>query len=265
MAVTDRELARAQWRAQVVVIRRNQRRLLRALIQAYEAGFILWQGQAVFAIPARNQEAIAAAMARMWREAGTVGGRFAMESEAKADEITLFERIMQEFIRQFGADRVTQVLRTTQTQLQAIITRSIKEGLGQEALAKLISEQVRSIARVRARVIARTETHTAAMHASQEVAKTSPFPMQKRWISVYDHRTRDFGEGDGIADQANHRVMNEVTMQPGEAFAVPNSKGGVDWMQGPGDPSAPAYQVINCRCALVYRRVGRAWPKSTDT
>jgi hypothetical protein len=103
------------------------------------------------------------------------------------------------------------------------------------------------------------------MHASQEVAKTSAMPMQKRWVSVFDHRTRDFGEGDSKADQANHRVMNEATVQPGDRFAVPNSKGGVDLMEGPGDPSAAAYQVINCRCALVYRRVGRPWPKSTDT
>lgn len=265
MAVTDRETARAQWRAQVVVIRRNQRRLLRTLIQAYEAGFALWRAQAVFAIPAREQEAIAAAMARMWREAGDVGGRFAQEDGAKADEATLFERIMQEFIRQFGANRVTQVLETTRAQLQSMIERGVRDGLGQDALAKLISDQIPALSRTRARVIAITETHTAAMHASQEVAKTSPFPMQKRWVSVYDHRTRDFGEGDGKVDQANHRVMNEVTVQPGESFAVPNNKGGADLMQGPGDPTAPGYQTINCRCALVYRRVGRPWPKSTDT
>jgi hypothetical protein len=28
-------------------------------------------------------------------------------------------------------------------------------------------------------------------------------------------------------------------------------------MDGPGDPSAPAEQIINCRCTLVYVRAGK--------
>jgi uncharacterized protein with gpF-like domain len=209
----------------------------------------------------------------MWQEAGEVGGKFVTEGdkaafgklETKADELTLFERIMQEFVRQFGAQRVTRVIETTRVQLQGIIERGIQEGLGVDALGARINEQIGSLSKMRARLIARTETHTAAMHASQEVAKTATMPMQRRWVSVFDHRTRDFGEGDGKADQANHRIMNEVTVQPGERFAVPNSMGGVDLMDGPGDPTAPGYQTIQCRCSLVYRRVGRPWPKSTDT
>lgn len=267
MAASDREIARAQWRAQVAVIRRNQRRLIRVLIQAYMDGFDLWRGQALFDIPRRNQEAIAAALAVIWTEAGKVGASFAvddMDLDAKAESLTIFEHIMLAFVERFGAKKVTQIVETTRDQLRRIIGRGVADGLGQEAMAKMIDENVRSVARTRARVIARTETHTAAMHASREVANTSPMPMQSRWVSVYDHRTRDFGEGDGKVDQANHRVMNETTIQPGEMFAVPNNMGGVDMMTGPGDPSAPAYQVINCRCALIYRRVGRPWPKEGE-
>jgi hypothetical protein len=102
------------------------------------------------------------------------------------------------------------------------------------------------------------------MYASQEVAKTSPFPMNKRWISVYDARTRDFGEADGEVDQFNHRAMNEVTVGPDELFAVPKTGGGFEMMAGPGDPNGSAANVINCRCALIYRRVGRAWPKTGE-
>jgi hypothetical protein len=101
------------------------------------------------------------------------------------------------------------------------------------------------------------------MYASQEVAKTAAVPMNKRWISVFDHRTRDFGEGDGVVDQANHRRMNEETVGPDELFSVPRL-GGFDLMTGPGDPNAPVYQVVNCRCALIYRRVGRPWPKESE-
>ena len=102
------------------------------------------------------------------------------------------------------------------------------------------------------------------MYASQEVARTSIAPLNKRWISVFDYRTRDFGEGDGIVDEFNHRVMNEVTVGPDQLFEVPGKNGIAELMTGPGDPGGSPGNVINCRCALVYRRVGRPWPKTGE-
>jgi hypothetical protein len=140
------------------------------------------------------------------------------------------------------------------------IDRGIRDGQSIEQIGRAIQEAVPSFSRLRSNIIARTETHTAAMYASQEVAKTSPFPMNKRWVSIFDHRTRDFGEQDGIVDQANHRAMNKVTVGPDELFAVPSFGRKPDIMAFPGDPAAPAYQTINCRCAMSFRRVGRDWP-----
>jgi hypothetical protein len=178
--------------------------------------------------------------------------------------VTLFEQIMMDFIQRYGAIKVVQILETTRNQIQRIVDKGVKEGLGQEAIAKQITTAIPSLSRTRARVIARTETHSAAMYASIYVARESPFPMNKRWISVYDARTRDFGEGDGVVDMANHRAMHEVTIPIDELFQVPRKGGGYDLMDCPGDPSAPAYQIINDRCGLVYRRAGRPWPKSGE-
>jgi hypothetical protein len=273
MAKSDAEAARAQWLAQVPVIRRNTRRLEKALPKAYAAGVARWLATGAVSIPMDAQRDLAAVISAMWREAVTAGADFPGEAdgdksgfpalESKAGEITLFEQIMLDFISRFGAMRVAQILETTRNQIARMVEKGIRDGLGQEAIAKAIIEATSGIARTRARVIARTETHNAAMFASQEVAKASPSPMNKRWVSVYDARTRDFGEGDGVVDQANHRAMNEVTVGMDELFAVPRT-GGHDLMTGPGDPNAPVYQVVNCRCALIYRRANRPWPKTGE-
>lgn len=276
MAVTDAERARQQWADQMKLIRKSERRLLKPLAAAYVGGLARWQSTGNPDIPIEAKRDLGAVLARLWFDAGILGGRMAIDSDksaypaiqVKAEELTLFELIMLEFIQRFGALKVTQIIETTRDYLVKLIDKGVREGLGQEAIAKTITEAIPSLTRTRSRVIARTEVHTAAMHASQEVAKTSPFPMNKRWISVYDHRTRDFGEADGKADWANHRAMHEVTVGPDELFSVPRSPsigGGFDLMAGPGDASAPGYQSINCRCALIYRRVGRPWPKDGDT
>lgn len=275
MVVTDAELARQQWADQIKMIRMAERRIAKPLAAAYEGGLARWESTGNPDIPIEAKRDLAAVLTRVWFDAGILGGRMAMDSDkgaypalqTKADEITLFERLMMEFIQRFGAAKVQQIIETTRDQLVRIIDKGVLEGLGQEAIAKRITDNIPSFSRTRARLIARTETHTAAMYASDATAKTSPFPMNKRWISVYDSRTRDFGEGDGEADLANHRIMHEVTVGPDELFSVPRSfkaGGGFDLMTGPGDPASPAYQVCNCRCALIYRRVGRLWPKDND-
>lgn len=272
MAVTDAQAARDQWLVQVALIRKAERRLSKVLAVAYRGGLDRWQATGAPDIPVEAKRDVVAALSRTWFDAGIAGGRFSISAdksaypriETKADEMTLFEQIMLEFVQRFGALKVQQILETTRDQLARIVDRGIKDGLGQDAIAKQIIEAIPTFSRTRSRVIARTETHTAAMYASQEVAKTSPFPMNKRWVSVYDARTRDFGEGDGEVDQFSHRAMNEVTVGPDELFAVPTSGGSFEMMTGPGDPNGSAANVINCRCALIYRRVGRPWPKTGE-
>ena len=270
--MTDAEVARAQWLAQRKAMVNAQRRLTSKLRKATIATVDRWMISGAVTIPIEHQRDIAAEMARMWREAISIGGRFVIDGEkaaftrleTKEAEMTFFEQLVLSFLNRFGAQKVVQVLDTTRKQIVAAIDRETRRGASITEIGKAIQRDAPAIAKARAFVIARTEVHTASVFAGQETAKSASSPMNKRWISVFDHRTRDFGEGDGIPDQANHRVMNEVTVGPDEVFSVPNSKGGHDLVAYPGDPNAPAYTTVNCRCALIYRRVGRPWPKSGD-
>jgi hypothetical protein len=268
--MTDAQIARAQWLAQTKAIKRSRAKIERALPKTYAAAFGRWQSTGAVAIPVDAQRDLAAVITATWRDAIKTGVQFTADQDKAAftflerKEVTLFEQIMMDFIQRYGAIKVVQILETTRNQIQRIVDKGVKEGLGQEAIAKQITTAIPSLSRTRARVIARTETHSAAMYASIYVARESPFPMNKRWISVYDARTRDFGEGDGVVDMANHRAMHEVTIPIDELFQVPRKGGGYDLMDCPGDPSAPAYQIINDRCGLVYRRAGRPWPKSGE-
>lgn len=270
---SDREIARAQWLEQVKVMRRNERRLSKVFPRVYAAAIDRWEATGSVAVPIEAQRDLGAVMVRMWREAIAIGAAFPVAQEksafarleVKVEAETLFEQIMRAFINRFGGLKITQIIETTRDQIMRAIDRGVADGQSIDTIAKAMRETVPALSRTRAHIIARTEVHTASMHASEEVAKTAVAPMNKRWISVFDHRTRDFGEGgDGIVDEFNHRVMNEVTVGPDELFSVPSKGGAFELMTGPGDPNGSAANVINCRCALVYRRVGRPWPKSGE-
>jgi len=203
---------------------------------------------------------LARVLARYWaqsiRSEGQKVQRAIGDLEAKADE-TLWDQFLAEYVRLYGAQAVSDILETTRRQIIEAVDRGLKDGKGIEVIAKELRERMPSLARSRARVIARTETHSAAQYASIKVAKAARFPLVKTWNSAYDPRTRDFGEGDGIVDQGNHRAMNGVSVALDEPFMVPNKWGGFDPMQFPGDPAGPAYQCVNCRCAISYKRASR--------
>jgi len=206
------------------------------------------------------------ALRAMWLEAILGSGREVIESfkaygyahlETKQDEESLFERIVQEFIEQYGAAKVVRIVEATASQLRKLVAQGMKEGLSTCQIAKLIADQTPVIAALRAEVIARTETHGSAQFASQRVAEESRFPLVKKWVSVEDSRTRDFGEGDGVVDEFSHRVMDGKTVDLREPFMVPIKTGGAEPLMFPGDPNGSAGNTINCRCVQTYERMSR--------
>jgi uncharacterized protein with gpF-like domain len=63
----------------------------------------------------------------------------------------------------------------------------------------------------------------------------------KEWISVQDDRTRD-----------SHLLMDGTVIPVTDKFEVPaTSQTEGAWMDYAGDPSAPAGQVVNCRCSVA--------------
>lgn len=124
----------------------------------------------------------------------------------------------------------------------ALILKAIKEGRGltkDEALPVFRAYLNRSLMR-RAETIARTEA-MAALHASSiesmqqaiDAGQVDEAAVTKVWHATKDKRTRD-----------THRAMNKQTVGFRADFVSPSGAR----LAFPGDPLAPAEEVINCRC-----------------
>lgn len=124
--------------------------------------------------------------------------------------------------------------------IDRVIRDSILEGLTMAQIAKKISDDFLPIARTRAALIARTETHNAASTASNayflDAQTYYGLTMKKVWTATRDSRTR---ETHLIAD-GQERDMNEP-------FRV-----GGQLMMYAGDSAGGAAEVVNCRCVILY-------------
>lgn len=147
-----------------------------------------------------------------------------------------FELFVQEYIQRFGAEKILQISQTTKTQILDQILMGRAEGLGQREIAKSITQKIPTISKMRANVIARTETHSAANYGSLKQAEDSGLQMQREWIASMGSRTRE-----------SHAQADGQIVGMDEPFIV----GGTRLMY-PGDPSAPPEESINCRCAVGY-------------
>lgn len=104
--------------------------------------------------------------------------------------------------------------------------------LRNSAIAKMDAD--RSYWETRAITIARTESTGATNHAALR-ALADEGQSEKKWVATHDRRTRP-----SHAEAHGQRV----------ATASPFSVGGYNLMM-PGDPTAPASEVVSCRCTLV--------------
>ena len=159
--------------------------------------------------------------------------------EIKADGVPVLEswnRTTAEWIRQWSAFRVTQVNETTIAQLQIIIAGGYEDGAGVLGIQRAIMDSIPTLTPIRARAIARTETHAGAQAGSLNAAKAIEIDLSKQWNAVEDGRARD-----------DHAAADGQTVEIDQQFIV-----GGDRLAHPGDPAGQADQVINCRCVLDY-------------
>lgn len=144
------------------------------------------------------------------------------------------------FISRVIASKVTQINRTTESQIRSIIRGGLDEGLGVDKIGKRIRETAAPMSALRAHIIARTETHTAANFGAQTAAELTGLDMKREWVSASDERTRDTSEAD-------HRDADGQVVGMKEPFVVSGEK-----LMFPGDPSGSASNIINCRCSVVF-------------
>lgn len=147
-----------------------------------------------------------------------------------------------DFMRRFAVTNLTGLLldinRTSVAIIERIVKAGLQEGLGILEIARSIEERVTKIFTDRSKLIARTEMVKATNTAAMQSAATSDFMYEKKWVPASDQRTRP-----------DHLAMLNSDWIP---FDAKFSVGGVE-MDRPGDASAPASQVCNCRCKVVFR------------
>jgi hypothetical protein len=138
--------------------------------------------------------------------------------------------------------------------LDSVVQEAIQEGKGIRAVTDALKNDkflrnLKRTSRFQAERIARTETLSAASYGeylgSQELFQKYGVTMGKYWIAKKDSRTRN----------SHNEMKRSETIGAEEDFEVGGSK-----MQFPGDRRGGASQVINCRCALGWRRIEEETP-----
>ena len=130
---------------------------------------------------------------------------------------------------------------TTRDLIRTLFTDAYELGLSIDEIVDKLEHT--ELSRVRARMIARTETVLASNQGAAFAAKTLNIPLNKEWISAVDNRTR-----------RHHLAVNGQVIDSDAYFKVggynlkfPGDKGGKEG-QLPVDPA----ETINCRCAAAF-------------
>lgn len=125
------------------------------------------------------------------------------------------------------------------------VHNAIRDGVSTEDLKGKI-EDITRFSEFRADTIARTETVGAYVQGDMAGARAlgDSGPVEKVWVATSDRRTRP-----------SHAEAHDQCVP----FDQPFSVGGVS-MDAPHDPSAPAGEVVNCRCICEMLYAGDTRP-----
>ncbi|NUS27520.1 MAG: phage portal protein [Streptomyces sp.] len=161
---------------------------------------------------------------RAWRRGGTsISSDFDLDEPAVAD--ALRDRI---------EELAGQVTATTEAVLRSqILAHGVAEGESVPELRARLQRVFANLSDYRATMIARTETVGGYSQASF-LAALDAGATTKTWLSTKDQRTRE-----------THRQADGKSAAMNKRFTLTKSR----W---PADPTAPAAQSIQCRCALTY-------------
>ncbi|MBL1107361.1 phage portal protein [Streptomyces sp. 5-8] len=161
---------------------------------------------------------------RAWKRGGTsITGTFDLDEPDVA-------RALADRIEELAG----QVTATTEQVLRSqILAHGVAEGESVPELRARIQQVFTNLSDYRATMIARTET-VGGYNASAWLAALDAGATRKTWLATADQRTRE-----------THRQENGRAVPMNKRFTLTKSR----W---PADPTAPAAQSIQCRCALTF-------------
>lgn len=152
-----------------------------------------------------------------------------------------FETIIANWINSNMGLRIVSVHQTLIDAIVAVIAKGYEDNISVAEITRNLQNKF-GWYKAQALRIARTETTTATNFATVVAAQNSDFVLEKTWISVQDNRTRRPPKS--IYD---HLDMNGVKVALNQPFFTSGEE-----IMYPGDPSAKAGNVINCRCKVVF-------------
>jgi hypothetical protein len=168
--------------------------------------------------------------------------------EVKSAKTDLFTYVILQYLETKGLDQLAaDITDTTKDQIKRFLIQSQEQNLTMPETIALL--RISGITNYRAELIARTETSRAANIGSMVGAMSTGLVTVKEWIAAKDNRTRRMPR-----DANDHLDMDGVKIPIDAKFQV-NAKEYIDFMLHPGDSTAHAGNVCNCRCTLGYEAV----------
>jgi HK97 family phage portal protein len=150
-------------------------------------------------------------------------------------DFSLDEPAVSDFLDERISELAGQVTATTEAVLRSrVLAHGVAEGESIPELRARLQTVFADLSDFRATMIARTETVGAYNAASQRAAEDAG-ATKKTWLATDDKRTR-----------RTHKAASGSQVPLNKRFPLTESR----W---PGDPSAPANQSIQCRCALTFQ------------
>lgn len=124
-------------------------------------------------------------------------------------------------------------------EIQTILDKGLKEGIGTEEFTRRILESGIRDERYKARRVALTEVLTAHRVAQQEAFAQSPSVEEKMWQHTGDYKNEP---------RQNHVDMDGVSVPVNSPFELEGEDGETYYPMYPGDVTLPAGERINCHC-----------------
>lgn len=168
--------------------------------------------------------------------------------EGKSQKTDLFSYVILQYLERQGLDQLAaDITDTTKDQIRRYLMQGAANNLSYAEMIPMLRQA--GITDYRAELIARTETSRAANTGSMVGAMSTGLVTVKEWIAARDNRTRRIPR-----DSADHLHMDGIRVPIDTKFEV-KGKTFVDYMLHPGDSTAHAANVCNCRCTLGYEAV----------
>ena len=244
---SDYEAYKRLYERLIKLFRPRVERALRAQVKVFTDAYSESQHYTPAIIP---PQIIEKSLKELHITAGLNGAKLTVKELKRAmkgqtDDEARWTFVINAYLEKYGLTQLSvEITNTLREQIKRQLIKANEQGWGIEKTVNSLNRA--AFPRWMATRIVRTETNKAANTGAMVAATDTGIPMDKKWVSTQDNRTRRIPR-----DQYDHLDMNGRMVGMTERFVVPSTKS-VDAMLYPGDPDASVGNIVNCRCRVVF-------------